>query len=87
MTVLDIDKYFSYKEIYPGSKVTHFRKFTQASGIPYSNMLFFDDEERNTREISRLGVTCVLVRRGMKHSVLQTGLELFAARLKKNNRQ
>ena len=26
MKVLDIDKYFSYKEIYPGSKVTHFRK-------------------------------------------------------------
>lgn len=26
LTVLDIDKYFAYKEIYPGSKVTHFRK-------------------------------------------------------------
>lgn len=24
--VLDIDKYFSYKEIYPGSKVSHFKK-------------------------------------------------------------
>jgi len=35
--------------------VTHFREFTQASGIPYSNMLFFDDEERNIDEISRLG--------------------------------
>lgn len=75
LRVLDIDKYFSYKEIYPGSKATHFRKFTQASGIPYSSMLFFDDEERNIHDISRLGVTCILVRRGMKHTVLQNGLE------------
>lgn len=82
LRVLDIDKYFSYKEIYPGTKATHFRKFTQASGIPYSSMLFFDDEERNIHDISRLGVTCILVRRGMKHTVLQNGLEQFAARHK-----
>jgi len=80
LRVLDIDEYFSYKEIYPGSKVTHFKKFTQASGIPYSNMLFFDDEERNIHEIGRLGVTCVLVRRGMKHAVLESGLKQHAAR-------
>ena len=30
-------------------------RLTQASGIPYSGMLFFDDEERNIHEISRLG--------------------------------
>jgi len=82
LTVLDIDKYFAYKEIYPGSKVTHFRKFTQASGIPYTSMLFFDDEERNIHEISRLGVTCILVRRGLKHAVLRNGLKQFAARHK-----
>ena len=28
------------------------------------------------------GVTCILVRRGMKHTVLQNGLEQFAARHK-----
>lgn len=26
LKVLNIDWYFSYKEIYPGSKVTHFKK-------------------------------------------------------------
>lgn len=78
LRVLDIDKYFSYKEIYPGSKVSHFKKFAQASGIPYKDMLFFDDEERNIHEISRLGVTCVLVERGMKQAVLENGLKKFA---------
>ncbi|XP_068698750.1 magnesium-dependent phosphatase 1-like isoform X1 [Montipora foliosa] len=78
LRVLDIDKYFSYKEIYPGSKVSHFKKFAQASGIPYKDMLFFDDEERNIQEISRLGVTCVLVERGMKQAVLENGLKKFA---------
>lgn len=82
LRILDIEQYFLYKEIYPGSKVTHFQKFKQASGISYSNMLFFDDEERNIHEISRLGVTCVLVRRGMNHTVLQSGLEQFAAKHK-----
>ncbi|CAH3174463.1 unnamed protein product [Porites lobata] len=78
LKVLNIDWYFSYKEIYPGSKVTHFKKFTQASGVPYSNMLFFDDEQRNIHEISRLGVTCVLVRRGMNLAALQSGLKEYA---------
>lgn len=30
-------------------------RFTQASGISYADMLFFDDEERNINDISRLG--------------------------------
>ena len=34
---------------------TFYFRFAQASGIPYKDMLFFDDEERNIHEISRLG--------------------------------
>lgn len=80
LRALDIDQYFTYKEIYPGSKVSHFKKFTQASGISYADMLFFDDEERNIDDISRLGVTCVLVEQGMKHTVLENGLKKFASK-------
>nr|XP_012140052.1 PREDICTED: magnesium-dependent phosphatase 1-like isoform X2 [Megachile rotundata] len=41
------DKYFKYKEIYPGCKVSHFSKIQKASGIDYKDMIFFDDEHRN----------------------------------------
>nr|ODN90411.1 magnesium-dependent phosphatase-1 [Cryptococcus depauperatus CBS 7855] len=47
-------------EIYPGSKLRHFREIHRKTGIPYSQMLFFDDEHRNF-EVEALGVTMQLV--------------------------
>lgn len=45
---------FDQLEIYPGSKVEHFRKIAQESGVDYGDMstyigspVFFDDESRN----------------------------------------
>jgi len=49
-TLLDITH---VKEIYPGSKKTHFAKFTRDTAIPYNEMLFFDDESRNIHEVWR----------------------------------
>ena len=37
-----------------GSKITHFEKLHQKTGIPYEEMLFFDDERRNS-ETEQLG--------------------------------
>lgn len=61
-------------EIYPGSKLTHFRKLHEKTGIPYDEMVFFDDESRN-REVSKLGVTFVLVPEGVNRSIFNRGLE------------
>ncbi|XP_003742124.1 magnesium-dependent phosphatase 1 [Galendromus occidentalis] len=73
--LLDWDKYFDYREIYPGCKVTHFNKFKKDSGIQFKDMMFFDDEMRNIRDISKLGVTAVYVTHtGMTMKLFDEGL-------------
>ncbi|EDO30201.1 predicted protein [Nematostella vectensis] len=81
LKVLDIDKFFKYKEIYPGCKVTHFKEFNKQSGIAFSQMLFFDDEQRNIRDISHLGVTCILVPDGLSMELFKEGLSKYKQRL------
>ncbi|KAM0746520.1 magnesium-dependent phosphatase-1 [Meredithblackwellia eburnea MCA 4105] len=73
-TVSAIDL-FDTMEIYPGSKLTHFKEIHKKTGIAYKDMVFYDDEPRN-REVASLGVTFVLVREGegVTHQVFQRGL-------------
>ncbi|KAK2586876.1 hypothetical protein KPH14_009813 [Odynerus spinipes] len=65
--LLDWEKYFKYKEIYPGSKVTHFSKIKKLSNTDYKDMIFFDDEQRNISDLSKVGVLSVLVTNGITH--------------------
>ncbi|GLG92530.1 Uncharacterized protein GBIM_00207 [Gryllus bimaculatus] len=58
-------KYFQYKEIYPGCKVQHFTEFKKQSGISFEEMMFFDDEQRNINDLSAVGVTAILVPHGV----------------------
>ncbi|KAF8811379.1 hypothetical protein BYT27DRAFT_7253075, partial [Phlegmacium glaucopus] len=61
---------FDELEIYPGSKIKHFKALHARTGIPYSQMLFFDDERRNA-EVETLGVTFQEVPDGLTHQVFE----------------
>lgn len=75
---LGITDRFSFAEIYPSSKVRHFEELRRQSGFDYEQMLFFDDEMRNIRECSGLGVECVFVDNGLSLSLFEEGFRKFA---------
>jgi magnesium-dependent phosphatase 1 len=60
-------------EIYPSSKIRHFEALAKRTGIPYTDMLFFDDESRN-RDTESLGVTMWLVRDGVTWTEIERGI-------------
>ena len=68
---------FPYQEIYPGSKVQHFEHLREITAIPYEEMLFFDDEDRNIVEVGDLGVTAIVVPNGLSRERLETGLQTW----------
>ncbi|EON66926.1 magnesium-dependent phosphatase-1 [Coniosporium apollinis CBS 100218] len=75
-------EYFDYLQIFPGSKTTHFEKLQQATGLPYEEMLFFDDESRN-RNVETLGVVMWLVRDGVTVEEVDAGVRSWRKRNKR----
>ena len=66
--------YFEYIQIFPATKTQHFSRIQQSSGLAYEDMLFFDDEARNSNVQSELGVTFCLVRDGMTKEEVDRGV-------------
>ncbi|KAF6806450.1 magnesium dependent [Colletotrichum musicola] len=60
-------------EIYPSSKIRHFEGIFRKTGIPFTEMLFFDDESRN-RDTESLGVTMHLIRDGVSWAEIEKGV-------------
>ncbi|KAI0910842.1 magnesium-dependent phosphatase [Ustulina deusta] len=74
-----IDFFDAGLEIYPSSKIKHFESLQKRTGIPYAEMLFFDDESRN-RDTETLGVTMWLVRDGVTWAEVESGVREWRRR-------
>ncbi|KAI1185292.1 magnesium-dependent phosphatase-1 [Nemania serpens] len=66
-------------EIYPSSKIRHFETLHKRTGIPYADILFFDDESRN-RDTETLGLTMWLVRDGVTWAEVESGIREWRRR-------
>ena len=69
--LFDIERFFDFKEIYPSGKIHHFRNIQNHFQVPYSEMVFFDDEYRNIDEVRQLGVKVVFVRNGININMVE----------------
>lgn len=71
LQLFKIDRYFACKEIYAGNKITHLKNIHEFFKVPYNQMVFFDDEQRNIDDVATLGVHCVLISNGIKLDDIQ----------------
>jgi len=61
----NVSELIHVSEIYPGNKKSHFEKIKKETGLEYNQMVFFDNEMRNVKDVSKLGVTCFYTPNGM----------------------
>ncbi|KAG5625385.1 hypothetical protein H5410_010603 [Solanum commersonii] len=89
---LEIKSMFVAQEIFSSwtHKTEHFQKINRKTAVPYNEMLFFDDENRNIQAVSKMGVTSILVGKGVNLGALRQGLSEFvknSASVEKNKEQ
>ncbi|KAG9508490.1 Lysine-specific demethylase 6A, partial [Fragariocoptes setiger] len=61
LKLFGFEQYIKYKEIYPGCKHKHFASLKKRSSVDYSEMIFFDDEYGNIRDLKEKGVESIYV--------------------------
>ena len=74
----NLESVIDFKQaIYPRNKKVHFRELKSVSGVEYEDMLFFDNEWYNIREVGELGVTCIHCPDGLSLEQFERGLDAF----------
>eukprot|EP00038_Savillea_parva_P025001 m.45794 g.45794 ORF g.45794 m.45794 type:complete len:191 (-) comp6695_c0_seq1:217-789(-) len=67
----------AYKRIHKGSKKNHLRAIAQESGVSLEEMVFFDDQHGNIRDVSSLGVLSIRTPYGIEEQHWQECLASF----------
>ena len=74
----------AHVEIYPGSKLVHFEKLRDATGLDYGDMVFFDDSADgkygNCAPVAKLGVLSAHCPRGLTTDIWRNTLSTYAER-------
>ncbi|CAL8164359.1 unnamed protein product [Prunus armeniaca] len=68
-------------------KTEHIQRIHATTGLPFSSMLFFDDEDRNIQTVSKMGVTSILVGNGVNLGALRQGLLEFSRKSASSSRR
>lgn len=58
----------AYKQIHKGSKKTHLKEIAKESGVALDEMVFFDDQSGNIRDVSSIGVLSIRTPDGIEAS-------------------
>lgn len=83
LTVFGLDRFVGCKQIFWSLKKTpHFRRLAEETNVAYQHMILFDDETIIIEQVSRLGVLCVRVENGLSVKLLETGLKMYAEKVK-----
>ena len=64
-------------EIAKDGKIKHFQRIANKLGISFGDMLFFDNESGNCKEVARLGVTVAYCPDGVTNQIWEVALEAF----------
>merc|ERR1711918_239975 len=64
-----------------GGKKRHFQTLHIESGIPYNEMVFFDDWDLNVREVSQLGVLGIYNPNGLNEEKFHQGLSRYKSKV------
>jgi len=75
---LSLQQTVDIKEIYKANKNKHFQSLHKKTGIPYEDMIFFDNENHNCVNVQPLGVTCIYTPKGMTQEAWEQGLAKHA---------
>ncbi|XP_074603784.1 magnesium-dependent phosphatase 1-like [Brevipalpus obovatus] len=74
-------KYFEYLQAFPAQKWIHLAEIQeQSGGVPYNEMILFDDEQRNIDDITTIGVMGVKVdpAKGLTVNLVEQALKDFS---------